>query len=252
MHDRVAEVLAQRATLDRGAGIGVVLSILFHGALTAAVVYTALRATPPSAATMVSIQFAPTPAAAPAAPSRTRRAEARPTPPAAIEEPKIVEPTPVVEKPPETPKKPEKNTVPLSPFGQSTKKGSEAPVPAPAPPPTANRQPPTGSGPEIAVGGSGVTGLEGGDFPHALYLERMHKLIGDKWYRPAAVTPGTTVVVFFRILRDGTVAEARVATPSGNTTFDRAALSAVRSASPLNPLPFAYSGKELGIELTFR
>lgn len=254
MQDRVAEVLAQRATLDRGAGIGVALSVLFHGALTAAVVYTALRATPPEAAKMVSIQFAKMPAAAPPAPAR--RAEARPALPEPalpqVEEPKIVEPKPVAEKPPETPKKPEKNTVPLSPFGQSTKKGSDTPAPAPAPPPTANRQPPTGSGPEIAVGGSGVTGVEGGDFPHALYLERMHRLIGNKWYRPAAVTPGTTVIVFFRILRDGTVAEARVTTPSGNTTFDRAALSAVRSASPLNPLPFAYSGKELGIYLTFR
>ncbi len=253
MQDRVAEVLAQRATLDRGAGIGVVLSILFHGALTGAVVYTALRAAPPAAATMVNIQFAKMPAAAPATSKPTRRAEARPTPPAAIEEPKIVEPKPVVEKPPETPKKPEKNTVPLSPFGQSTKKGSDAPAPAPAPalPPTPNSQPPTG-GPEIAIGGSGITGIEGGDFPHALYLQGMHRLIGNKWYRPASVTPGTTVIVFLRILRDGTIAEARVATSSANPTFDRAALSAVRSASPLNPLPFAYSGKELGIYLTFR
>ena len=246
MQDRVAEVLAQRAALDRGAGIGVVLSILFHAALTAAAVYTALHASPPEAAKMVSIQFAKMPAAESATPPPARRAEARPT----LPEPKIVEPKPVVEKPPETPKKPEKNTVPLSPFGQSTKKGSEAPVPAPLPPPTANSRPPTGL--EIAVGGSGITGIEGGDFPHALYLQGMHRLIGNKWYRPTTATPGTTVVVFFRILRDGTVAEARVATPSGNATFDRAALSAVRSSSPLNPLPFAYAGKELGIYLTFR
>jgi protein TonB len=246
MQDRVAEVLAQRATLDRGAGIGVVLSILFHGALTGAAVYAALRAAPPEAAKMVSIQFAPMPAAAPATPPPARRAEARP-PLREVQEPKIVEPKPVVEKPPETPKKPEKNTVPLSPFGQSTKKGSE--TPAPAPPPTANSQPATG--PEIAVGGSGITGIEGGDFPYALYLQGMHRRIGDKWYRPT-VTPGTTVVIFLRILRDGTIAEARVATSSGNTTFDRAALSAVRSSSPLNPLPFAFSGKELGIYLTFR
>ena len=60
------------------------------------------------------------------------------------------------------------------------------------------------------------------------------------------------MVVYFRILRDGTITEARVETPSGNGTFDRAALSAVRSSSPLNPLPFAYSGTYLGVYLTFR
>ena len=244
MRDRVAEVLAQRATLDRGAGIGIAFSILFHAGLMGAVVYAAMHAPPPEAATMVSIQFAPTPAAAPAA---TRAPEKRAEAPPKLEEPKIVEPTPVVEKKPEKP--PEKNTVPLSPFGQSTKKGSETPAATPpAPPPTANRQPPTDN---IVVGGSGITGVEGGDFPHALYLDRMHKLIGSKWIRPT-VADGTEAVIFFRIKRDGTVVEARIATPSGNTTFDRAALSGIRSASPLPPLPFAYSGKELGIFLTFR
>ena len=240
MQDRVAEVLAQRATLDRGAGISVVLAVLLHAALIGAGVYTALHAPPPQAAKMVSIQFAKMPAAT-AAPER--RAEARPALPK-VEEPKIVEPKPVVEKPPEKP--PQKNTVPLSPFGQSTKKGSE--TPAPAPPPTASSQPPTTD--TIAIGGSGVTGIEGGDFPYALYLQGMHRRIGNAWIRPTV--NGATVVIFFRILRDGTIAEARVATPSGNPTFDRAALSAVRSSSPLNPLPFAYSGTELGIYLTFR
>jgi TonB family protein len=242
MRDRVAEVLAQRATLDRGAGIGVVLSILFHIGLMGAAVYAAMHAPPPKAATMVSIQFAKMPSAPAAARTPVRRAEARPT----LPEPKIEEPKPVVEKKPEKP--PEKNTVPLSPFGQSTKKGSETPAATPpAPPPTANRQPPT----EIAIGGSGITGIEGGDFPYALYLQGMHRRIGDKWIRPTVV-PGTNVVVFMVIRRDGTITEARIETPSGNGTFDRAALSAVRSASPLNPLPFAFSGKELGIYLTFR
>ena len=252
MRDRVAEVLAQRAGLDRGAGAGVVFSLLLHGALAGAAVYAAIHAAPPEAAKMVSIQFANMPAAAPAPPAPARRAEPAPALPK-IEEPKIVEPKPVVEKKPETPKKPEKNTVPLSPFGQSTKKGSEAPAPAtPAAPRPAEPSAGPGTGVAgIAVGGSGVTGIEGGDFPYALYLQGMHRRIGGNWIRPA-VAPGTSVIIYFRILRDGTVADAKVANPSGNSTFDRAALSAVRSSSPLNPLPFAYSGKELGIYLTFR
>ncbi len=245
MQDRVAEVLAQRANLDRGAGAGVVLAILLHAALIGATVYTALHASPPQAAKMVSIQFAKMPANTP---PPARRAEARPTSVPKVDEPKIVEPKPVIEKKPETPKKPEKNTVPLSPFGQSTKKGSEKPLEAPPAP--APVQAPPGTTTDIAIGGSGVTGIEGGDFPYALYLQGMHRRIGNAWIRPSI--NGATVIIFFRVLRDGTITDAKVATPSGNPTFDRAALSAVRSSSPLNPLPFAYSGKELGIYLTFK
>lgn len=252
MHDRVAEVLAQRANLERGVGLGVLLAILLHGAIVGAAVLAAKYAKPLKPAKMVSIQFANMPASAP--PAAPKRAEARPAsvpkPEEPKIEPKIVEPQPVVEPKPPAPKPPEKNTVPLSPFGQSTKKGSEAPAPAkPAPAPPAGATQP-GVTDTVAPGGSGVTGIEGGDFPYALYLQGMHRRIGDKWIRPNV--NGPTVVIYFRILRDGTIKDARIETPSGNPTFDRAALSAVRSASPLNPLPFAYSGTELGLYLTFR
>lgn len=244
MQDRVADVLTQRAALDRGAGIGVVVSVVLHVALAAGAIYSATHSAPPQPAKMVSIEFAKMPSMQPAKPKG--RAEARPVAPK-IEEPKpvIEEPKPVVEQPAP---KPEKNTVPLSPFGRSTKKGSEAPAPAPT---TDNRPPTTGTAPEIAIGGSGVTGLEGGDFPYSLYIQGMHRKIGGNWFRPQ-VAGGATVVIYFRILRDGTITEAKVETPSGNATFDRAALSAVRSSSPLNPLPFAYSGTYLGVHLTFR
>lgn len=252
MRDRVAEVLTQRATLDRGTGVGVAVSLVLHVALAAGAIYSATHAAPPTPAKMVSIQFAQMPAVQ--QPPAARRAEARPALPPKVEEPKpvveepkpvIQEPKPVVEKTP--PKAPEKNTVPLSPFGRSTKKGSETP----APQTTSNQQPATSTAPEVPLGGSGVTGLEGGDFPYALYIQGMHRKIGSNWFRPQ-VAGGATVVIYFRILRDGTITEAKVETPSGNPTFDRAALSAVRSSSPLNPLPFGYSGTYLGVHLTFR
>lgn len=246
MRDRVAEVLAQRGRLDRGVRAGAIVSVVLHTVLAGAVIYTATHAAPPSPAKMVSIQFAKMPAVQPA-PQAPLRAEARPTLPTIEEpEPVITEPKPVVEQP--VAKPPEKNTVPLSSFGRSTKKGSEAPAPAPA---TSNQPPATSTAPEVAIGGSGVTGIEGGDFPYALYIQGMHRKIGSQWFRPQ-VAPGATVIIYFRILRDGTITEAKVETPSGSPTFDRAALSAVRSASPLNPLPFAYSGNYLGVHLTFR
>lgn len=263
MHDRVADVLAQRATLDRGTGTGIAFSLLLHGVLITLAVYGALHASAPRPATMVNIQFASSPSA-PAAPRGVTAPKSVATPkPAAtpkVEEPKktIEPPKPAVDTPAP---KPEKNTVPLSPFGQSTKKGSETPAPAkPAParpaPATSTTSGPPGTagipgGADIPVGGAGVSGFEGGDFPHAIYVQGMQRRIGTNWFRPQ-VAAGTTTVVYFRIRRDGTITETRIETSSGNGTFDRAALSAVRSSSPLNPLPFGYQGPYLGVYLTFR
>ncbi len=253
MRDRVADVLAQRATLESGTGLGVLCSLLLHAAIGALAVYGAMNASSARPASMVNIQLASMPAVAPALAGNKPAAPKPVVEAPRLEEPKprIEEARPVVETP-AFPKPPEKNKVPLSPFGRSIKKGSESPAPAPAatPPQTTSTQQP-GTTTEVAIGGSGVTGLEGGDFPHTLYIQGMHRKIGGNWFRPQAAA-GATVIVYYRVLRDGTITDARVETASGNSTFDRAALSAVRSASPLNPLPFAYSGTYLGVHLTFR
>ena len=247
MHDRVADVLAQRAAIGRGVSLGMALSVVLHAALAGAIVYAATHAPAPEPAQMVNIQFAKMPVP-PAAPAARKPAAAPPAPKIEEPQPRIEEPKPQP-KAEEPPPNPEKNTVPLSPFGRSTKKGSDTP-PAPAPAPEPAGTPLPGGEVAVPIGGSGVTGLEGGDFPYALYIQGMHRKIGGNWVRPPI--HGATVVIYFRILRDGTISEARVATPSGNGTFDRAALSAVRSSSPLNPLPFAYSGSYLGVHLAFR
>jgi TonB family protein len=257
MRDGVADVLAQRARLDRGAAQGLLISALLHGGLAALLVWGALHAAKPERAGIVNINFMPMPSPPAAAPAVSAKPKpAAPTPPEPKLEqpkPKIVEPQPAA---PEPPKKPEKNTVPLSPFGRSDKKGSETPPtakPAPAPATSTAASAPAvpGTTTDVPVGGSGVTGLEGGDFPYTLYIQGMHRRIGTNWFRPQ-VAAGTAAVIYFRILRDGTIAEAKVQTSSGNGTFDRAALSAVRSSSPLNPLPFGYNGNYLGVHLTFR
>ncbi|HYK00706.1 MAG TPA: TonB family protein [Thermoanaerobaculia bacterium] len=250
MRDGVADVLAQRARLNRGAGTGVLISAVLHAGLTALLVYTAMQTTAPKPVGLVNIRFAPISSAAPAAaPSKPKAAVPKPVPP------KIEEPKPVVETP--APKV-EKNTVPVSPFGQSTKKGSETPAvakPKPAPPapavPGAGAAGTTTDVPDVPIGGSGVTGLEGGDFPYTIYIQGMQRRIGSNWFRPQ-IANGAAAVIYFRIQRDGTIAEAKVESSSGNGTFDRAALSAVKSSSPLNRLPNDYVGPYLGVHLAFR
>lgn len=252
MQDRVADVLAQRAALDRGPAAGVAISIVLHCALFGGGVYAALHASPPEAVKMVTIEFASMPAVQ--SPTASKPAARK------VEAPKIEEPKPVIQEPAPVaadappPRPPEKNTAPMSPFGRSTKKGSEAPaVPITSAPSMAGEpgMVPTSTAPAVPIGGSGITGLEGGNFPYTLYIQGMHRKVGSGWFRPQ-VADGATVIVYFRILRDGRITDAKVETASGIGTFDRAALSAVLSASPLNPLPFGYSGTYLGVHITFR
>jgi protein TonB len=254
MQDRVAEVLARRAALDSGPGPAILVSVLLHGGLAAAAVWAVLHAPAPEAVKMVSIKFASS-QQSPAIPAMTQTPRAKPaTPPKPKPEtPKITEPKPQPVQPVTTTAPPQKNTVPLSSFGRSTKKGSENPV-TPAPPPQAAAPAVTSTGgvpADIPIGGSGVAGFEGGDFPYTIYVEAMHRKIGNSWYRPQ-VQPGKVVIIYFRIHRNGTITDAKIETPSGSGTFDRAALSAVISASPLNSLPPGYIGPYLGVHLAFR
>lgn len=242
MDDRVGDLLAERARLHGGPGAGIAVSLLLHGSIAAVIIYTAMHAAAPQTMSTLNIRFAPMPATI-----------AAPTPSAAPPTPapkKLSIPEPV----PEAPKpvvKSERKTVPLSAFGQSSKKGSENPAVAPtpySPPPTPAAKP---GGIDIPIGATGVTGLEGGDFPYTIYIDRMKALIGQHWLRPQAVN-GIVTTVSFTINRDGSIRDAKNEIPSVDSTFDRAALRAVLEASPLPPLPFGYNGTYLGVHLTFR
>ena len=235
MHDQVADILAERSALERSAAGGVMLSLFLHGTAAALVVYTATHRPPPKAASLINIRLtSPAPAPVPAPASASEKA------------PRIEPPKPAPIKPAVTPKPVEKNTVPISPFGKSPKKGSESPEP-PKPTPPA----PQPVAPVVPVGGTGVTGIEG-DFPYTLYIERMRTLVGSHWFRPQGASTEAGTTIYFFINRDGSIRDAKIETSSGNTTFDRAALRAVLETSPLPPLPFGYSGTYLGVHLSFR
>jgi protein TonB len=253
MQDRVGEILDQRAALESGAGVGIALSLLLHGAMTAVAAWAALHHPAAQTAGVVNIQFAPIPrTSTPSLPPAAAPKKAAPKP--VLPAPTIHEPAPLVEQPKPAATKPIPKTVPTSPFGKSNKTGSDAPAPPPPAPPVTQTSAKPGNGigaGDVPIGGAGVTGLEGGDFPYTLYIERMKSLVGGHWFRPQ-VTPGTTTLLYFVINRDGTIRDAKVETPSGNPTFDRAALRAILESSPLPPLPFGYSGTFLGVHLTFK
>src|SRR3989442_5736511 len=158
MDDSVGDILLQRSALENGAGAAIFVSILLHASLSGLAVWAAFRhATTPQPASVMTIRFASMP-----------RAEIVPAVTASA--PQLAPPKPI-EQP-----KPAPKTVPFSPFGKSTKKGSEAPPLKPKPVPVASQ--PAAMAAEIPIGGAGVTALEGGDFPYTIYIDRMKTLIG--------------------------------------------------------------------------
>ncbi len=71
MRDGVADVLAQRASLERGAGAGFLISAVVHGGLAAFAIYAAMQTTRPKPVGLVNITFAPMSAPAPASKQAT-------------------------------------------------------------------------------------------------------------------------------------------------------------------------------------
>jgi len=100
-----------------------------------------------------------------------------------------------------------------------------------------------------------LTPAEGVDF--APYLAHAMAQIKRNWYAavPESARQEETgkVVLQFHILRDGHVPEREpvLVAGSGNQPLDRAALASIRSASPFEPLPAAFSGPAIELRLTF-
>ena len=253
MQDAVADVLAQRSRIGRGgARRGLAASLVLHALMLTAVFLGARQTIPRPTPNVLNIKSAPIAALQPtpiqSTPAPVKAAPAPPPPPVVVEQP------PPAKKEAFAPKQ-------ESLFGKSNRE-VEPPAPTPpapatkAPPPAAVTPPPasgTGDASGFAtpgVGTAGVTGLEGGDFPYTIYVNQMVSKIGSNWLRPQA--GGEPLAeVYFVINRDGTISDAKVSTASGNSAFDRAALRAVLSSSPLPPLPFGYRGTWLGVRLTF-
>jgi TonB family protein len=106
----------------------------------------------------------------------------------------------------------------------------------------------------VTVGAGDGTGIavDAANFPFGYFLAAIERRVSENWF--SAVSEGgtgLTCVVYFRLMRDGSVSDARVETSSGNGYFDRAAMRAVKSAAPFPPLPRAFADAYLGIHFTF-
>lgn len=120
-----------------------------------------------------------------------------------------------------------------------------------------------GSGLRIGVGpgpgGPGTGGWGGGNFdlsafPFTYYLQIIQDKISTNWFT-SLIDPGASgefqCMIFFKILRDGRIADLQIEISSGSRSFDLSALRAVQNASPFPPLPREFESEYLGVHLIF-
>lgn len=249
--DAVGDLLAHRRDDRIPWGGATLLAFALHAALVGGGLLSFLakpvRYARPRAVAVRLLQAGSIRAAEPA------RAKAAPAPPAETERPKIVKP------PEEAPPAPSEKAV-LLPAKEDRKKPTPPPISRPGKStgpalslPSAGDESPGAAAPASGAGGTaGIGGfkVDQADFNYPVYIERLVLIIGLNWFKPTqAVT--TNPVVHFQILRDGTIADARIVVSSGLAFVDRAALRAVIASSPLPPLPADYARQDVGIQVVF-
>jgi protein TonB len=250
--DTVGDILAATGSRDPEWKAGVVGTILLHVGVGAALL-VASRIPPPHryiSTQAVAVHLVTL------ASVRGARTVAMPEPPVS---------KPVIEKPEDVPA-PSPKALPL-PEKQKNKKEPPPPVhPAKTSPQAKTKA--TSSAVDLPQPGEGAVGSPSGvagvnsnfgtslsafdsaDFNYSYYVTQMLATIGANWFKPTdqAVTPP---VIFFRINRDGSIADVRIERSSGLPFVDRAAQRAVLASSPLPPLPADFHEGSLGVHLKF-
>jgi len=99
---------------------------------------------------------------------------------------------------------------------------------------------------------TGEMAFDTDDFPFAHYIGRMRRKIAAHWRVPEGSQGAERLcVIYFRVLRDGTVTNTMIEQSSGMFIFDQAAQRAVVQASPMPPLPREYRDEYLGVHFSF-
>ena len=90
-------------------------------------------------------------------------------------------------------------------------------------------------------------------FPYPEYLRNIVQEVYRRWQRPLGNAP-LKAEVSFLILRDGSVREIHLTTPSGSFSFDLSAQGAIEAAGSsraFGPLPDGYQADVLPVSFYF-
>ncbi len=98
--------------------------------------------------------------------------------------------------------------------------------------------------------GSGLFDTKG--FPLGDYATIIIEKVKGNWLIPSNLrnSQGRTTIVFF-IRKDGTFVNAQIVSPSGSSSLDIAALSAIIGSNPFPPLPEGFPGDRVGAKFVF-
>ena len=269
MSQELYQLLHERARIGvMGWPLGLALSIAFHGAVVAVILFSPKSAPPPEVTKTTWVTLPALGGAGPAGGASV------------IEEGKQGERQRRVEE--VAPKTPEKaGSVTPNAFGEkptAAAKGTnpdptslgKAPIAAKGPNPTANPRPGaagSGNGSGIGVGtsfpglkatrgvsgGAGyVSGIDSNEFPFEWYLIQVQEKVVSNW--TVSRTVGNAQI-FFRIRRDGSIEGVRVENSSSSADFDEnARLAVIRAGTGLSKfpeLPEAFQGQTLGVHFGF-
>lgn len=178
------------------------------------------------------------------------------------EAPEIVIPTAIVE---------DDVSVPISePESKTEKMEIEKPVEEPKPKPEKKKpredkgyQSKAKKGETAQMGGADITSqlgagskfgsarIDNANFNYPYYFVQTFGKIERNWSNPVASNQPISCVIYFQIMRTGTILETRIETSSGLEVYDRACLRALQASAPLPPLPSEFSDDIIGIYLEF-
>jgi len=114
----------------------------------------------------------------------------------------------------------------------------------------------TGKGPGIGPGsgtglGTGI-GVDAGNFPYMGYVNILRNKVAQNWNpEPYPSSSPKKVLVYFKILKDGVVANLTVKESAGVSFIDRSAIRAIMNSAPFPPLPAGYADDYLGVYFMF-
>ena len=103
---------------------------------------------------------------------------------------------------------------------------------------------------EIGGFGPGSSGDLAARFPFNWYVNILYKRLWESWEMKDAGTRSCAVA--FTILKDGSVKDISLESPSGDAFFDQMAQRAVEVSSPFPPLPEGFQEPSLRVIVRFK
>jgi TonB family protein len=97
----------------------------------------------------------------------------------------------------------------------------------------------------------GSVAIDNAGFNYPYFFVQAFGKIQRHWSNPVAANQPLSCVVYFQVIRSGSVLNPVIEKSSGIPAYDRACLRAVRVSSPLPPLPADFRDDIIGIHLEF-